>query len=703
MALQYWVGDFFIDLTRNQITYKELPQTLAPKALAVLTYLAENQGRVVSHDALLAHVWKGTSVSPNTLQRSIAQLRKALGDDGKAYIKTHAKQGYSLECHVEWHNEDSAEPSTEQRSRAIRSSNAVPKKFSKSIFSYISLLIGCTALIFLGYQALVPKKASTLSFGEIRLLTTTDNKELGGIYSPDGQYIVFHRYSEEFCVNNIWAKDTKTQKEFQLTKNLDMYGSHSFSQDGKRLAFIQSRDCDKPITQKKCYTLMLLDFHEALRAPQSPSGLLECQNSQIKNPIWLNNNDIALLQKESDRWKLIKYSIRDHKSQLIYSIDDGNLISYDYSPKEDLIALTSIHSDGEYYIETLKPEGRVLSSHRIRYPKEISRHRLINPSFSPLDNQLIFSTGRQLFTLSYSGEITNISLPLDESIGSPKFHPNGKRMIAIKGRYDSDIMSIPLTSFENVLLQNTDTRNRLVLERSTFGESNAAFQPDGDLIAFISNRSGERQIWLTNGKDLRQLSDFPIDTYLYEIAWAENGESLLVNSDKVLIQIFLNGNEKLFAMKHPVEQLFQWDSESQTVLANVRIKGVLQFAQINFANSKIRIINDKKVRWASKTKGGQLIYADQQDRFWQPGPAEDILIDKLNDHVSDKRFVLKNNLIYGVNDNFQLWTYSLSEDTFEIIGDAPSNIDYLTDIDQERMLITVRNSAKKEIAELYLK
>ena len=55
-------------------------QIIAPKALAVLTYMAENQGRVISYDELLsAKVWPDTVVTPNTLQRSIAQLRKVLG------------------------------------------------------------------------------------------------------------------------------------------------------------------------------------------------------------------------------------------------------------------------------------------------------------------------------------------------------------------------------------------------------------------------------------------------------------------------------------------------------------------------------------------------------------------------------------------------------------------------------------------------
>ena len=85
--------------------------------------MAENQGKVVSQEALLDKVWQGTVVSPNTLQRSIAQLRKALGDDGKVqvYIKTHAKQGYSLECDVRWQEKiQSASPDDFQENSVIQ-------------------------------------------------------------------------------------------------------------------------------------------------------------------------------------------------------------------------------------------------------------------------------------------------------------------------------------------------------------------------------------------------------------------------------------------------------------------------------------------------------------------------------------------------------------------------------------------------------
>ncbi|WP_444996431.1 winged helix-turn-helix domain-containing protein [Aliikangiella sp. IMCC44359] len=705
MSEQYWVGGFFIDLSRNQITQNKQSQTIAPKALAVLTYLAKHQGKVVSHDTLLDKVWQKTTVSPNTLQKSIAQLRKALGDSGNVYIKTHAKQGYSLECDVRWHHENDIEASSAQiNENEIATSNidhTAAKKPLKASLGIVSIIAFITILGGIGFNLTTPKQPTKLSIEKIRALTATDNKEFSGIYSPDGQYVVFHRYSAEFCINHIWAKNTKTQQEFQLTKHLGAYGSHSFSKDGKNLVFIQSGSCNQPINQKQCYKLMTLDFNRALNSPQSPRELMECKNSIIQSPQWLNNNNISLLQKYSDSWKLISYSINENKSKMIYTIDNGNIIDYDYSATDNLIALTSIRNDGHLYIEILKPEGQLISSHRINYPEEIAQFRFIYPNFSPLDEQLIFSTGKQLFALSYNGQVTNISLPLDGPMSSPIFHPNGQQMLVIKGHYDSDIIAVTLPETEQA--STVQKLNYSVLERSIVGEDKAIFQPNGDLIAYKSERSGEEQIWLTDGKSSQQISHFPIDAYIVGMNWAADGQSILANAIHELTQVFLDGNEKSFSLDHPVESLFQWDSDNQTALVNMRIKGKLKFAKLDLTNSQIQLINNKIVNWTQKSETGQLIYTDHMDRFWKPGPAEDQLIEALDGQGSDKRFVIRNNVIFGVNKGFQLWSYALDDDKFEILGKLPDNLNYVTDVNQSQLLASVRISSKKEVVELIVK
>jgi len=729
MAAQYWVGDFFIDLTRNQITQKTQSQTIPPKALAVLTYLAKNANKVVSHDELLSEVWPDSVVTPNTLQRSIAQLRKALSEGSQSYIKTHAKQGYSLEVEVRWQDKVDAESLIDQE--ALLEAHAVTddavgedgvakphtestdkpeltkSKPFKSPLSLLTIFAGIAILGFIAVKYLSPEQPFKLSVAELRLLTATDHKEHSGIYSPDGEYIVFNRYSERLCSSsNIWAKNIKTQKETQLTNKVGLYGSLSFSKDGKTLVFIETENCNKPITQTDCYKLMTLDFEKALAATQSPELLMECKNSRISKSTWLNNNNVALMQIFSDRWKLASYSIEDNKSNLIYEVEDGNLIDYDYSVKHDLIALTSTHNDGLNYIEILKPDGELLSSHQIEYPPEIPNLRYIYPNFTPFGDQLIFSTGRQLFTLSFEGKIAKISLPLDKPMGSPRFHPDGKRALMIKGYWDSDIAIIPRTQLGQTQAGQTITRTNdhySIIERSTASEDNANYQPNGELIAFKSGRSGEQQIWVTGGNGSQQLSHFPTDSYIGGFDWAADGQSLLVNANKTLTQLTLDSNEKLFKLEHPVVQLFQWDSEKNSALLLMRIKGILKFVELNLNNSEFRVVTDNDVGWASRSEDGRLIYTDYLNRFWQPGPAEDQLIEALEGQGSPKQqFQIKDNVVYGVNKEFQLWSYDLFKDNFEVLGNMPKNIDTITDINQTDILLSVRISAKKEVAELIL-
>ncbi|WP_394204501.1 winged helix-turn-helix domain-containing protein [Shewanella waksmanii] len=744
MEEQYWVGDYFIDLTRNQLTQRQQSQTLPPKALAVLTCLAKRKGNVVSQDELLATVWPNTVVSPNTLQRCIAQLRKALGDDGKVqhYIKTHAKQGYSLEADVQWQTsplpgaEQAPEPSihnaqTDSVSKpeakiatesdanvsvANKPEQVKVKQVKAKQRQYVGLAVFVTLLFivaFIGYQQIDSTGKNSLVIKAIKPLTSTDNRELASVYSPDGQYVIFQRFPEVLCTSHLWAKNLNTQQEFQLSDQLGAYGNLAFSADGNTLAYVQQDSCGQPVTQKSCFKLQSIDFQQALKAPQTPNTIMECNNSEIRSVKWLNNDDITLLQKHEQRWQLIRYSMTDHSSETIFSLADGNIFAYDYSASQNLIALTSIHSDGSRNIETLTPQGQLLGSYPITYPDSIPKYRPIYANFSSVDNQLVFSTGKQLYTLSYQGDIQPVSLPLVDAIGSPVFHPDGTRMLAIKGHYDSDIIAVPLSQFDaNTAEKNQPTSiNYQVIARSTFGEDQPKFRPSVNgnssadtkaAIAYSSRRSGSSQLWLTDNATTR-LSDFTLGSYIYNFAWAEDGASLLVNVSSELKQVYLDGRSVDANLSYPVTKLFHWHSNQHTVLAMVMINGVEKFAEIDLTSAEIRIINHKRVTWAQYSDNGQLIYMDHMDRIWQPKGIEDQLIAPLIGQGSDKRFVIKNNIIYGINDDFQLWSYGLENQQFALIAQLPDTVDDITDANQHTLLMTMRVAARKDVVELSLK
>jgi len=73
---------------------------LRPKTFAVLTYLVQNVGRLVSKDDLFAAVWPNLAITDDVLVQSIGELRRALGDDGPRLIKTVPRRGYRFESDV---------------------------------------------------------------------------------------------------------------------------------------------------------------------------------------------------------------------------------------------------------------------------------------------------------------------------------------------------------------------------------------------------------------------------------------------------------------------------------------------------------------------------------------------------------------------------------------------------------------------------
>jgi len=67
-----------------------------PKAHAVLMVLLNRAGEAIERETLLDTVWGHRHVTPSVLNRIVAQLRRALGDDASnpRYIQTLHGRGY---------------------------------------------------------------------------------------------------------------------------------------------------------------------------------------------------------------------------------------------------------------------------------------------------------------------------------------------------------------------------------------------------------------------------------------------------------------------------------------------------------------------------------------------------------------------------------------------------------------------------------
>jgi DNA-binding winged helix-turn-helix (wHTH) protein/tetratricopeptide (TPR) repeat protein len=94
---------------------------LHPKAFAVLLYLVEHAGQLVTHEELLEAIWAGSVVEPQAVKKNILEVRNALEDRPKnsLFIETLPKRGYRFIAPVTEHFASPSVPVRAARGRLV--------------------------------------------------------------------------------------------------------------------------------------------------------------------------------------------------------------------------------------------------------------------------------------------------------------------------------------------------------------------------------------------------------------------------------------------------------------------------------------------------------------------------------------------------------------------------------------------------------
>jgi TolB-like protein/DNA-binding winged helix-turn-helix (wHTH) protein len=98
----FLVGDLRVDVGQQRITRSDAEIALPNLSFQLLVALVRAAPDVLSHDALMARVWPGLVVSPETLHKRANLLREALGDGAREsrYISAVRSRGYRLVAEV---------------------------------------------------------------------------------------------------------------------------------------------------------------------------------------------------------------------------------------------------------------------------------------------------------------------------------------------------------------------------------------------------------------------------------------------------------------------------------------------------------------------------------------------------------------------------------------------------------------------------
>jgi class 3 adenylate cyclase/predicted ATPase len=85
---------YALDLRRGCLCLDDHDIELRPKSFALLRYLVENAGRLISKDELIAAIWGDVAVTDASLARCVSDVRLALQDQAQLIIRTVPRRGY---------------------------------------------------------------------------------------------------------------------------------------------------------------------------------------------------------------------------------------------------------------------------------------------------------------------------------------------------------------------------------------------------------------------------------------------------------------------------------------------------------------------------------------------------------------------------------------------------------------------------------
>ena len=360
--------------------------------------------------------------------------------------------------------------------------------------------------------------------GEARRITRHEGIERYAKFSPDGTHIAFT--AEYDGGRDVYVMDLADGEPVRLTFHPANDRVVDWHPDGQHVLFRSTRVY--PYRTEKAYLVPVAGgMPSALPLPRA--GLA----SFSPDGAWIAYNRLS---REERTWKR-------HKGGTAQDIWLSNLATgefYQITQWEGTDNFPMWHADKIYFnsdqlFETLNVMEYDARTGALRPMTQYADYDVKYPSMGPGAIVFQYAESLQLLDLT-SGEVRPIPvhIPSDavqmrasyekiaDHIGTFSLSPTGKRLL-VSAR--GEILDLPLEDGQAVDLTH-DSASR---------EKNAAWSPDGRHVAFISDRTGEEEVYLlqTRGDGTwRQVSQGGLG-YRMHLVWSPNSDYLLF-SDKFM-------------------------------------------------------------------------------------------------------------------------------------------------------------------------
>jgi Tol biopolymer transport system component/DNA-binding winged helix-turn-helix (wHTH) protein len=553
-GIYYQFDSYVLDPNTKTLKDGDTLVELTPKVFTTLLVLVENRDKVLTKDELLTLIWPSQFVDQSNLSQNISVLRKSIGetDSGKKYIATFPGRGYRFigGVEVKRHREDDrAIPPPTPDPRAVdevaKPSGSVGRSSrhdrSRSILRYWNptAVVALGALILVALAALAlfenihPSKPKPLTADRapVRIYARMNAALAQPVWSRDGKAIAFVAMDLSGTWSAIYVQLIGDIQPHCVMSGSGQYSSPAWSPDGRQLVFLHFAPDTAEIvvfdTQRKSSRVLtrLFPHRYGLNYRQldwSPDGkfLVVDDKTRDSEPF-----SLYLIYIENGRRVRLTYP-------------DSDMIG-DVSPRVSADGTTIAFIRDTYLFEQ---DVYITSARGRTYRRITSRPTMISDVGWKADKLLAFAAdygdGFNFWQVDLTKRDQNETIasridsdrPLQFSVAQ-----NGKTVAFSHYRPNLDIWSIDLAKPSN---------GWIPVIRAPGENIRPAVSPDGKLLAFLSNVSGQFQIWVSqmDGTNASAVSTGALVPASF--CWSSDGKSLVLSPQRIhgLYEVSVHGD-----------------------------------------------------------------------------------------------------------------------------------------------------------------
>ncbi|WP_332771067.1 winged helix-turn-helix domain-containing protein [Phenylobacterium sp.] len=471
--------------------------TLEPRVMKVLVALHRSRGQPVSRDELIDLCWGGRIVTEGALNRCVAQLRKALGDNRRIVVDTIPTIGYRLQASAGVHRVAPAAEPAEAPSPA-------PPKISRPTLLIAAGFVGAAAVAVVALLVALPRPV-TWTAQAFRPLTSERGLETHPGLSPAGDQIVYAQRPDVVSRRDLYLRSVGQGTPVRITTDPADDHSAVWSPKGDRIAFVRTPlegTCSLVVTP----------------IPLGPERIVaRCQSASYTRVSWLDDATLVIGDRPdaASIWRIRSVDIETGAVRDLTAPSPSTLGDSDPMASPDgrhvVFRRSLMHGADDLFLLDLRT----------------GRERALTTDGWKAAGYVWSADGRHIFYSSNRGGEFGL-WTVDTRIDGPP------RQVSL---------GLGQISFSRM---SADRNNRLAVEiprgrtnlaalgpggvtRPLTNDSGFDWDPDGapdGAVAYASDRSGSSEIWVTHpdGRSVRLTSI--VGSYVSAPAWSPDGRTI---------------------------------------------------------------------------------------------------------------------------------------------------------------------------------